>query len=75
MHTDQSQSSISRPSASAIRQVDLMPAWNGLGARARDAYRRALDVDDADYEHTKAVVAETALPSTPFWSEVPKWAK
>jgi aminoglycoside phosphotransferase (APT) family kinase protein len=42
--------------------VDLMPAWNLFGPQAREAYRHALEVDDATWERGRgwAIVQSTA---------------
>ena len=47
--------------------VDLMPAWNLLAAGARDAYRRALGVDDATWERGRGWAIVQAIGALPYY--------
>ncbi|MEV5690163.1 aminoglycoside phosphotransferase family protein [Micromonospora globbae] len=47
--------------------VDLMPAWNLMGPAARDAYRRALGVDDATWERGRGWALVQAIGALPYY--------
>jgi aminoglycoside phosphotransferase (APT) family kinase protein len=49
--------------------VDLIPAWNLMTATARDAYRRALDVDDATWERGRGWAIVQAIGALPYYIE------
>jgi aminoglycoside phosphotransferase (APT) family kinase protein len=47
--------------------VDLMPAWNLLGAAARETYRRALGVDDASWLRGQGWAIVQAIVALPYY--------
>ncbi|MGH3647226.1 MAG: aminoglycoside phosphotransferase family protein [Micromonosporaceae bacterium] len=47
--------------------VDLMPAWNLLTPRAREIYRRALDVDDATWERGRGWAVVQAIGALAYY--------
>ncbi len=47
--------------------VDLMPAWNLLPAGARDAYRRAMDADDAAWQRGRGWAIVQAIVALPYY--------
>ncbi|GAA3338123.1 aminoglycoside phosphotransferase family protein [Amorphoplanes nipponensis] len=48
--------------------VDLMPAWNLLGAAARAAYREALGVDDATWRRGQGWAIVQAIVALPYYA-------
>ncbi|TAJ21958.1 MAG: aminoglycoside phosphotransferase family protein [Dehalococcoidia bacterium] len=48
---------------------DLMVAWNFLDAGAREAFRAALDVDDATWERGRGWALSMALIALPYYRE------
>ncbi|WP_390898551.1 aminoglycoside phosphotransferase family protein [Streptomyces fulvoviolaceus] len=53
--------------------VDLLPAWKFLPARARDAFREAVDLDDATWARGRgwALAGSLPVPDDPFFQEDP----
>jgi len=47
--------------------VELLPAWNFFSGPARDAFREALDVDDATWERGRGWGLSTALIALPYY--------
>jgi aminoglycoside phosphotransferase (APT) family kinase protein len=47
--------------------VDLMPAWNLLPAGAREAYRRALAVDEATWWRGRGWALVQAVVALPYY--------
>jgi aminoglycoside phosphotransferase (APT) family kinase protein len=47
--------------------VDLMPAWNLLGAGARAAFRAAVDVDEATWERGRGWAIVQAVVALPYY--------
>jgi aminoglycoside phosphotransferase (APT) family kinase protein len=47
--------------------VDLMPAWNLLAGPAREAYRRALEVDEATWERGRGWAIDQAILALPYY--------
>ncbi|MFK7601699.1 aminoglycoside phosphotransferase family protein [Deinococcus sp. SM5_A1] len=47
--------------------IDLMPAWNALGAKGRRIYREALQPDDATWERGRARAPAKALFALPYY--------
>ena len=46
---------------------DLLPAWNLFGREARDAFREALDVDDATWARGRGWALSIALIFIPYY--------
>lgn len=53
--------------------VDLLPAWKFLPVRARDAFRVAVDLDDATWARGRgwAIAGSLPVPDDPFFQEDP----
>jgi aminoglycoside phosphotransferase (APT) family kinase protein len=49
--------------------VDLMPAWNLFGPRARAAFRAATDADDATWERGRGWAIVQAIVALPYYVE------
>jgi len=49
--------------------VDLMPAWNLLGPRARDVYRNELGVDDSTWERGRGWAVVQGIVALPYYVE------